>query len=267
MTRVVIHAGFHKTGTSSAQAILRANAALLEPHLRVFLRDDFTPLIHAARSYSITRKEDGLTELRRQADRLFRRIDAADPRPVLISSEGLSGHLPGRRGLTCYDAAPRNMAALAEAARQRFGETLDLTFFFSTRDRDSWVRSTWWQNLRSTRLTEDIDLYAERIGKASDLPQIVATVAEVVAPVRVVAERLENSRERREGPLAPLLDLIDLPPEPRDSLEILPPENVQPDIGLGEVFLALNRSALKDPYLREAKKNLRRLANRQTGRD
>ena len=50
----------------------------------------------------------------------------------------------------------------------------------------------------------------------------------------------------------------------RDALAILPPVNAQPVSGLDEVFLALNRSALSEENLRDAKKNLRRIANKQS---
>ena len=47
MTLVVIHAGFHKTGTTSVQTALTENAERLAPHLRVLLKPDFKPLTDA----------------------------------------------------------------------------------------------------------------------------------------------------------------------------------------------------------------------------
>ena len=264
MTRVVIHAGFHKTGTTSVQSTLRANRALLEPHLRVYLKEDFDALTEATRAYCAAPESDAaLNAVGRYAMRFFRRIERDDPRPVLMSSEDLSGHLPGRRRRPGYHAAPLIMSVIAENTRHRFGDTLDLVFFFSTRDSDTWLRSTWWQNLRSTRLTDDLDLYATRPEVATDLDRIVEAVANAVSPARVMSESLDVSRARREGPLAPLLDLLGLLPEVREALTILPPVNAQPVAGLDEVFVALNRSALGDDTLREAKKTLRRIATKE----
>ena len=264
MTRVVIHAGFHKTGTTSVQSTLRANHALLAPHLRVYLKADFEALTDATRAYcAAPDSEEALNAVGRYAMRFFRRIARDDPRPVLMSCEDLSGHLPGRRRHPGYHAAPQIMSVIAENARHRFGEALDLVFFFSTRDSDTWLRSTWWQNLRSTRLTDDLDRYATRPEVATDLMQTVSAVAEAVAPARVVSEPLDLSRDRPEGPLTPLLDLVALDPEIRAALTMLPPVNAQPVAGLDEVFVALNRSALSEENLREAKKALRRIANEQ----
>ena len=260
--RLVVHAGFHKTGTSSVQAMLRKNATLLSPHLRILLKADFDGLAEASRSFSLRPSEEALTTAGGRAARMLRRIDPADPRPVLISSEDLSGTLPGRRGLEGYDAAPLLLAGLAEQARARFGDALDLTFYFSTREAGAWLRSTWWQNLRSTRLQLSFEDYAAGLATAADMARVLEEVAAAVAPATVVSERLEISRDRPEGPLSPLLDLVALPGEVRARLVTLPPVNAEPDIGLAEVFLALNRSGFSEESLREIKKKLRRIANR-----
>lgn len=263
MTRIVIHAGFHKTGTSSVQAMLRKNGDRLARHLRVFLKDDFEALTKAARAFSIHRDSARLEKVRARAAEFFAMLDPGDARPVLMSSEDLSGHLPGRHGIGRYDAAPPVMAMLEEVIRTRPGSETELTFVFSTRDPEAWLRSTWWQNLRSTRLTTEFDAYSEEIGTAADMGAVLAEAATALAAAKVVGAPLEHSRDRPEGPLAPLLDLVGLPEGIREKLEILPPVNAEPEIGLSEVFLALNRSGLNDKNLRDAKTLLRKMATKQ----
>ena len=263
MTRIVIHAGFHKTGTTSVQSTINANRRVLKRQVRCRLKPEFEALTHAARAFSVDPTPALLAEVRHEAERFFVGLDTADPRPVLMSSEDLSGHLPGRHGLDRYDAAALIMSQLADAARDCFGDTLDLAFFFSTRGRESWLRSTWWQNLRSTRLTLDFDAYAVQVAGAADLHAVLAEVADAVAPATVTALSLEESSAMPQGPLTPLLDLVDLHDVTRSKLRLLPPENVQPELGLQDVFLALNRSGLKDRHLSEAKKHLRKLANNE----
>ncbi|MDU8912947.1 hypothetical protein [Aestuariicoccus sp. MJ-SS9] len=265
MTRIVVHAGFHKTGTTSVQSMIRENRSALQAHVRCYLKPDFEDLTGAARAFSIDPDARRLAAVGREAADVFGSFDPDDPRPVLMSSEDLSGHLPGRHGLDRYDAAPLIMAQLADAARARFGDALDLIFFFSTRDRAAWLRSTWWQNLRSTRLTEDLPTYTAKIAAAADLPAILRDVAEAVAPATVAALPLEDSTKDPFGPLTPLLDLVQLPDAARAALTVLPPENQQPDLGLEQVFLALNRSDLRDKHVQEAKRSLRQMANRQLG--
>lgn len=263
MTKIVIHAGFHKTGTSSVQAMLDKNRRILSRQLQLFLRPDFEDLAAAAREFSVKPNEERLTEVIRAAAVFFDGLDPEDPRPILMSSEDLSGHMPGRHGLDRYDAASLVMSQLAEAARLRFGESCKVQFYFSTRAREDWLRSSWWQNLRSTRLTLDFDTYCQQIAAAADLDTVLDDIADAVAPDRVANCALEVSTLSEHGPLTPLLDLLDIPEVTRAKLRLLPPENVQPGIGLEDALLALNRSGLNDHNLSEAKRLLRRIANKQ----
>lgn len=260
--RIVIHAGFHKTGTTSVQSMLRENAALLTPHLRVFLKDGFEDLTTKARAFSIDPKEKTLFHVADAAAAFFDALDPQDERPILMSSEDLSGHMPGRHGLECYDSAGLVMKCLAEAALARFGDDTDLTFYFSTRDRDPWLRSTWWQNLRSTRLTADFAAYSAQFDEARNLDDILAEVAQDVAPAKVTSTRLETSSDLSMGPLDPILALFTLPDLDQTALRALPPENVQPDLGIDAVFLALNQSALPEKDVQDAKRTIRKMARR-----
>ncbi|WP_439123492.1 hypothetical protein [Marivita sp.] len=261
-TQIVIHAGFHKTGTTSVQSMLRENAALLDPHLQVFLKDAFEDLTAKARAFSIDPKEKTLAMVAKAAIAFFKGLDSADPRPILMSSEDLSGHMPGRHGLECYDSAGLVMKCLADAAFLRFGDATDLTFFFSTRDRNTWLRSTWWQNLRSTRLTDDFQSYIGRFDEARSLEDILEEVATDVTPARVTSYQLEDSSTLPLGPLDPLLALLELNDLDQSTLQVLPPENVQPDLGIDAVFLALNQSALPEKDVQEAKRMVRKMARR-----
>ncbi|KMK68762.1 hypothetical protein [Puniceibacterium sp. IMCC21224] len=260
MTRLVIHAGFHKTGTTSVQSMIAANRDTLAPLTRCYLRDDFANLTEAARRFSISPDATALENVLDAATEFFDNLDPQDPRAILMSSEDLSGHLPGRHGLDRYDAAALILSQVAEAAHTRFGATLDLTFHFSTRSADAWLRSTWWQNLRSTRMTRDLDDYARTIAAAADHSAILQDVASAVAPDAVTCQPLEETGALPQGPLTPLLDLLGIDAATRATLTVLPPNNVQPDIGLDQVFLALNRSGLRHKQVKEAKRSLRRMA-------
>lgn len=260
--RLVVHAGFHKTGTSSVQALLHHNRTRLEPHLRIALKPDFEALTRAARHFSVAPDAVRLADVGAEAAHFFETLDSDDPRPVLMSSEDLSGHMPGRRGLESYDAVDLILPQIADAAFARFGETLDLVFYFSTRAARDWLRSAWWQSLRGTRLVLDCDAYSAQFAAAAAFDTVLAAVADSVAPARIATCALEDSSERPQGPLTPLLDLVDMPQDPRATLDMLPPVNTQPDLGLQPVMLALNRSGLKDRQVRELKRILRQMANR-----
>lgn len=261
-SKIVIHAGFHKTGTTSVQAMLRENADLLDPHVRVLLKEHFEDLTKTARSFSIEPREETLAEVAKSAAGFFAGMDRDDPRPILMASEDLSGHMPGRHGLESYDSAGLIMKCIAVAAFACLGDDTDVTFYFSVRDRTAWLRSTWWQNLRSTRLTLDFEDYARRFDEADSLEEILDGVAADVAPAKVTSRRLEDIGNGPLGPLDPVLDLLDLPGLERTALKALPPENVQPDMGIDAVFLALNRSRLADKDVQTAKRSIRKMTRR-----
>jgi hypothetical protein len=252
--RIIVHAGFHKTGTTSIQHMLRRNGRKFARHFRVLTRRDIPAICEAARAFSLKQDAADLGLFTYELARLFETLDTTDARPLLISSEDLSGHMPGRFGLTHYKAAPRLMATIEQVAAQCLPAP-DLAFFFTTRARAPWLRSTHAQHLRTLRFTEDRDSYAARMRPhpdvMADLDRITAAVS---APVHHAA--LEECAGLTLGPLAPLLDVMRAPDKLRDRLTPLPPANRSfPDHVLDR-FLALNRSDLSREALTEAKKTI-----------
>lgn len=257
MRQVIVHAGFHKTGTTTVQKTLRKNRALLAGDLNVILRPDMVAVCEAARSYSVSRDALDLAVFQYELAQLAEGWKHKDGRPVLMVSEDLCGHMPGRRGITQYTAAPRLMqtfvATLAEMAPDA-----KVRFFFSTRAPKPWIASCYGQNLRATRLTLTASEYARKFRRSADLNRIVDMVETAVSPCPVDRCALEDSQARPFGPLDPVLDLTALPAVVRQKLVPLAPANsALPQVVLDQI-LTLNQSDLDDADLRDAKKALYR---------
>lgn len=252
MRLVIVHAGFHKTGTTTVQNTLRDNRRLLAPHLQVILRPGMVALCEAARAFSVARDPLEMALFRYELARLAEDWAPGDPRPLLLASEDLSGHMPGRRGLTGYDAAPLLMRALAETLAEAMPGAR-LQFFFSTRAAAPWLASCYRQTLRATRLTLGEAEYARRFRASAALDAAVDAVARAVAPLPVQRCALETSQDRPLGPLAPLLDLLDLPDAVRAAIVLHPAANAALPQSVNDRLLALNRSDLDDNALRAAK--------------
>lgn len=261
MTRIVVHAGFHKTGTTSVQTMADRNAKRLAPHARIYLRDDFRPITDAARAYSVAHAADALDQVYQAALRFLSRLDPADPRPVALLSEDLSGHLPGRHNIRDYGAAPALMAQLAAACVTQFGDTVDLRFHFSTRAAGPWFRSAYWQILRAARRVETPEEFARLFARAADFDSVTQKIADAVDPFVVQVADLEDFGTMTHGPMTPILDLLDIPQNVRDQLDPGPPANARPQ-GLDDVFLALNRTGLPDGKVASLKKTILRMARR-----
>lgn len=252
--RVILHPGFHKTGTTTVQQALRINRAALSPHLRIVLRPGMIAVCEAARAWSRNRDPLDMALFRYELAQLADDWKAGDPRPVLLASEDLCGHMPGRHGLTSYSAAPSLMQAAVETIAQTRPKA-GIALFFSTRAAEPWLASCHAQHLAASRMTLSAHDYAERFRASADLDAIVDAVA-VAQPYPVHRQALDASRDRRLGPLDPLLDAVGLPEAQRAGLKPQPAANTAPPVHVLNRLLDLNRGDLDDAALRAAKKSL-----------
>lgn len=243
--RIVVHAGFHKTGTTTVQRTLQAEREALAPWLQIVLREDMRAVCDTARAYSIHRNAGALKVF---ADTLDRWLAARAPStlPLHFNSEDLCGHLPGRHGLMAYDAAPTLMATMAERFRQHFGADIDLRFYFSTRAASAWLASCHWQHLRVTRLADDLEHYSLNMARSAELDCIVDAVRTAVAPHPVHARALEDlSAQPQNGLLQPIFDLLELPAAPRQRIRQRRAVNTRADQDTIDRLLSLNRSPMR----------------------
>jgi len=250
MPHVIVHAGFHKTGTTSVQNTLRANRDLLDGTARIYLRSDMIATCEAARAFSAGSDASDLIDVRNSAAAMAVSWHLGDL--VLMSSEDLSGHMPGRKGLKGYQAAPALLQALCAGILDA-QPAAQLTVFFGTRGAEAWLRSCHAQHVRVTRHQLDAADYAERYKDSAKLDADIARVAAALDPINVTSARLEDCVGPL-GPLDPILDLAELPPDLRATLRPAPRANAaaSPE-GLAQM-LALNRGHLRGPALRNAKR-------------
>ncbi|KIN73999.1 sulfotransferase family protein [Sulfitobacter guttiformis] len=249
--KIVIHAGFHKTGTSTVQAFLRANRKALLPVLAVRLKGQMQELMSATRGYSTYGTDDALDKVTRRFDALLADLPGMPRRALLLSAEELSGHMPGRGDLAQYNAAPVLAYQYWERAQAAFPNT-PVAFCFAIRDPDAWQHSAWAEHVKSSGMTLDFAQYAARYTVAPDLAAIVSEVRRrVPAPVHSYA--LEDCADLPLGPADPLLDLCDIPPELRIKLLPQPAQNIRPDENVLAALLNINRTH-KDKGARNAAK-------------
>ncbi|UWR22855.1 hypothetical protein [Sulfitobacter sp. S190] len=238
--RIVIHAGFHKTGTSSVQSVLRANRKLLMPALAIRLKGQMTDLMHATRGYSTYGTPDALDKVQRRFDALLAGLPGMPRRTLLLSAEELSGHLPGRGPLADYSAAPVLMYLYWDRARAAFPQA-EIVFCFGTRQPDHWIRSAWAEHVTASSLTLDFAAFAAQYPGASDLDGVIDDIAARV-PARVERFALEDHADGPLGPADPVLDLCDMPTDLRARMEPQPPQNRRADDATLAALLQANRT-------------------------
>ncbi|MCR9273865.1 MULTISPECIES: hypothetical protein [Mameliella] len=263
--RVLIHPGFHKTGTTSLQRGADAQRETLAPRLRLVLPHDIEPLNFAARRVSVGINANRVAAFRDAVAGFAQRVDPEDPRPLLVSSEHLCGLLPGRKSVTTYATAPELLGHMVEVLARQVPD-LSLSVWFTTRAPEAWLKSLYWQLLRSQRLTVGPEQFAVGFRDAAELDAVVARVAERLGrQAEVSSTRLEACGTDPLGPLGVALDRLGVS---RGGLLPLARQNVQPAEAVAEL-LALNQSDLDDAALGAAKtallKRLRKAGQTRAG--
>jgi hypothetical protein len=260
--RIVIHAGFHKTGTSSVQQVLRENRQVLKPELAMRLKGQMKDLMHATRGYSTWRDPFTLAKATTRFGAVLDGLTAMPRRCLVISAEELSGHMPGRSGLSDYSAAPILLEQFSEQISARFPRA-EQVVYFSTRDPKSWMKSAYWEHVKSSSLTLDFTDFTKTYQSASDLDHIVEQVRNALN-IEVFSTRLEECSTLRLGPADPLLDLCDISSGLRDKITPQPKKNQRFDDAVLLALLDANRAyadrderkAAKQLILAEASKNV-----------
>ncbi len=243
--QILLHPGFHKTGTSTAQHVFWLNRDLLAPHVAIFQLRHLREVAKLCMGYAKTQNPLLLMDMIEALDSVFADVTAADPRHILISCEGLSGHLPGWPDVDTYAAAPVTISYICGYLEDRFPDHR-LAVTLTTRGADEWLYSAYRHHLRGYRLGQSWDEFHGTYRAAADLDAIVRDIREGVAPVPVTALPLEASRDHPLGPGGAILNGLDLPSGLMARLDPVDAGNQGPSDDLADKFLALNRGDLPD---------------------
>lgn len=253
--RIVLHAGFHKTGTSSVQAALAAHRAALAPQVHVETRAlsrRFAAVCEAARAVSLHPGYPAplVAALAPWTARL------PDCETLLISSEDLCGHMPGRFGLTDYRAALVTLPCITDALRARFAAA-DLRVLITTRAAGDWLRSLHWQLSKHPDLRLTLRAFRRQHGQAADFAAVLGPLQAVLAPVPLAHAALAP---HPLGPVAALYDLAGLPDSLQRHLPAVPPQTRSTPLDLADAFVRLNRAGLPPDELDRIKHEMVTLA-------
>ena len=252
MRQILLHPGFHKTGTSSMQHFLWVNREALEPYFDLRMLRHMKPVVKLANTYSRRGNPLDLVDMVGLLDTMFDEFPVRDVRDLLISSEGLSGHLPGWPNVKDYGAVPTLMTYLTGYLADRFPDA-QVKLLFTTRSGHDWLYSAYRHHLKGQRMTLNFEEFQATFGKAADLQAIITEVAEVLAPLPVMFMPMSDALRHPLGPGAALVDQMNVPQAVRDNLEPVGKGNEGPDDALWAEFLKLNKSNLPDAPVKDQK--------------
>lgn len=261
MTHVIVHAGFHKTGTSSVQDYLGQHAAALRPWMafhgmgETLHRSAVAARIYAKKPFS----------WRRRAVRRALRADLATIAPtevIVLSREHFSGVMPGHRDwrgwvITGFTRAAKPLSrVIVSELRHRFGRDVEITFFYTTRARDGWLRSVHGHLLRVIRLTDDYDRFRARFPDTLSPAREAEIMRRHLAPIAVVTAALEDWGATHAGPAGALMDLAGVPKAVQAALPPAATVNAGDTPERRAALLELNREENSTPRLRARKARL-----------
>ena len=245
MPRLLLHPGFHKSGTSSAQHLFWKNRAALIPFVEIYQIRHLAAAAEPAMRFSKTGNPLELVDLAGLFDDVFQGIGPREGRHILITHEGLSGHMPGWPGVMDYGATPVLYAYYAEYLAARFPNH-DVSVVLTTRAADGWLWSAYRHQIQAHRLKMDFAEFRAAIAPAADFDALVGSLTAALGDVPVHTAPLEETAKLPLGPGAALLSRLDLPAQVMAGLTPVPPANAGPDADLVDALLALNRSSLSD---------------------
>lgn len=263
MTRkVIVHAGFHKTGTTSVSRFMRQNRDVLKPHVAILLNGGARDLIQASRGYSRSRDPITMMQIEFRLERLLAGLDGPVGRDVFICIEELAGLLPGLPAagdleeIKDYGAAPALAAIVAAVCQRALTGPAEVTLYYSTREREAWLDSVYWQHVKVQPMTEERGDFIARFRDAVDFDALIDQIAEAAPDCRVVRGPLEETAAMEFGPVTPILDLLELPDDIRARLAPTPPANRRLPDHIRQEMLALNRMGLEKADLKARKQAL-----------
>lgn len=249
--RVVIHAGFHKTGTTSLQRTIHANGPKLWPHMALVMPWRMRDALRLAKAWSDRRDDATLDRFCLKMAGVLQELDPGR-RPVLMSSEELCGHLPGREGVPDYGAAETLLPALVKMVGRRFPEA-EVELVFTTRDITPWLASAWAEHVKASRMVWGFDEFKAGVTLES-LEHAAAAIGQAVPSAQVRLIRLESHADDPLGPARAILQGMGLDDGFMDQLDAQPRANERRSDEVLAHLLEMNRSDMSREELAEAKR-------------
>ncbi|RWR33029.1 hypothetical protein D2T29_08245 [Sinirhodobacter populi] len=231
--RVLLHPGFHKTATTTAQDFLHENRKLIWPH---------AALVLPARIRPVTEAVFAGTGITAAMTAFLRGLDLTPRRTILISGENLLGRMPrGLTGAPYPDAVPNLRALLAAFAG--LGWPCEVTLYLSTRDQAGWEESLWAHHARKDRdepFTDDLASFRARVGQVS-LAEQLDRIRAGLPGLRILSHDIAEFAAMPLGPGQPFVDFLALPEAQLRAFRPVAARNASLPREMTERFLALNR--------------------------
>lgn len=257
-TRIVVHPGFHKTGTTSLQRYLNSNSKLIE--------DAFNFYTHMgdsgarARFYGHKSFPWRLWAFQRSFRQFLNTVP--DDKPIFLSRETFSGVMLGfsdlyGRPIKSYQrTAIRLLTVTFKELRRKFGHEVGIELLFTTRDHEKWLKSLYGHLLGTYRVTQDFEDWSTKFDPNMTLEKEAIAIANRLSPAALHIRKLEDFKDRHCGIAAAAMDIMGITEQRQKQMPQSKRENIAKSPDIANQLLALNRSDLSDKQLLKEKAKL-----------
>lgn len=265
---ILIHAGFHKTGTSSLQAFLGRNKDKLSGHFHFFGKSDFRGVGARARRYGERPFPWRLSHFQRGLRDFLASLP--DSGRIVLSRETFCGIMPGhRRGFRTVRDYRRTALPLAQTIcselANRYGADRRVAFLYTVRDPAAWTASIHGHLLRSIRLRDDLVAFESRIDP-DHLPGLVADIRDSLSGTEVHMANLIDYEDKPGACASAVLDIMGVSEDTRATLRPVKPRNIGHTQDTLDQFLELNRTIRRGTVLKATKEALAQQERDKHGR-
>lgn len=246
--RVIVHLGFHKTGTTFLQDFLLENQRAFAAHFVVLNQRVRSSSVLAKAGQGMHRRMDQqntpgrfLQDLSDEANRI-RDLARSLGKGVVISDEEIAGYIPGRGSFTLlYPALPEIARALVEGFAP-----MAVEFVLYTRDLQTWSLSSYNQCVKSHGFTGTLETYRNEVIGEQTLERRADAVRAAVGPERVTVLQLEDEAAREYGVAEGFCEVLGVRPADLEHLAMPGRSNESAPEGALELMRLLNEKNLDD---------------------
>ncbi|RNF33588.1 hypothetical protein [Paracoccus methylarcula] len=256
MTRVLLHLGLHKTGTTSLQKFLEDNRAAIEPAAAILLPAQTREISRWAWRFHQLGDRDVLQVIREDFQQLLAALPLGD-RDLIISDENLLGPMPRAQGADPYPHAATLIDTYRETL-QILPKPPRLTVWLTTRDPQDWaisIHAHLARKIRAVRLTEDRDNFSARLA-GNGFERTLTAIPAALPDLDLQVNGMEALADQPFGLAQVFVDFLNLP----DNRMLRPAthHHRSPAPELIDRLIALNRSDLDEDALAAAKQAMLR---------
>lgn len=240
--RFILHAGFHKTATTSLQHFLIENSGVLSTQHSIWVSDFIKPISNKASKFSILRDTKILSEMAYRLQVYIEDEAKLHSKDIICSHEDFSGQLPGRADTNNhYDTIHETLPILCKTITDS-GLFSEIIVYFSSRNHEKWLESLYWHLVQNFDLKLDFNNFKIKYTTFPKLEEIINKIRLKILDVKIVSANIDDYKDAEFGAITPFIDVINPTEDMRSKLQNIDRHRVRLPMDICLELLEINRN-------------------------